>query len=450
MMNKKQRGRYLAGMAGGVALIRPMALGAIVALALSAWSPGGSAASANEPVQLQFSGYLWLEPGRGESVWKVVEDCAKEQPYVSVKQQAVPFAKYGDVILQQLAAGAGPDLMQLRINQFASAAQSGLLANLDGLVNKDAIPGLTPVNADGVVDGKRFGYIQEVTNFGLFYNVAMLKKAGIKPPTTFDEMLSAAKQLTDAGAGQYGLASRGTMAELDGWQSDLSYYVFGYGANWADTKGYPAFDTPEMHNAIEAYLKVYKSGVMPSGTDSATFRRMFATGKVAMLLQNQNVPVTIEKMNSAIKGNIKAVVSPFPSGKQPMIASLFAISNSSRQKAAAGKLLQCLLTPGNQQRLAVGYEGGAPATDVYSNPGPALQNLLASAPWLGDVEKNSAANAISVIPKGAEHLIAKYETIFFNELSRIQLGEESIADGLSRAQKLAMEVARKDKIVGKR
>src|SRR5665811_1983391 len=121
----RQRGRYLAGMAGGVALIRPMALGAIVALALSAWSPGGSAASANEPVQLQFSGYLWLEPGRGESVWKVVEDCAKEQPYVSVKQQAVPFAKYGDVILQQLAAGAGPDLMQLRINQFASAAQSG-------------------------------------------------------------------------------------------------------------------------------------------------------------------------------------------------------------------------------------------------------------------------------------------------------------------------------------
>jgi ABC-type glycerol-3-phosphate transport system substrate-binding protein len=143
-------------------------------------------------------------------------------------------------------------------------------------------------------------------------------------------------------------------------------------------------------------------------------------------------------------------VSPFPSGKQPMIASLFAISNSSRQKAAAGKLLQCLLTPESQQRLAVGYEGGAPATDVYSNPGPALQNLLASAPWLGDVEKNSAANAISVIPKGAEHLIAKYETIFFNELSRIQLGEESIADGLSRAQKLAMEVARKDKIVGKR
>ena len=449
-MNMKREGQNPVGMAATTAFLRHTALGMVLALAMSAWSTGSSGAPANEPVQLQVSGYIWLEPGRGENVWKVIENCAKEQPNLSVKQMAVPFSKYGDVILQQLAAGAGPDVMQLRINQFAAAARAGLLANLDGLVNKDAISGLTLVNESGVVDGKRYGYIQEVTNFGLFYNVSMLSKAGIKPPTTFDELLAAAKQLTNAGAGQYGLASRGTMAELDGWQSDLSYYVFGFGASWTDTKGYPSFDTPEMRNAVDAYLKVVKAGVMPSGTDSPTFRRMFAEGKVAMLLQNQNVPVTIVKMNGAMKGNIKAVVSPFPSGKQPMIESLFAISNSSRKKGAAGKLMQCLLTPDNQQRLAVAYEGGTPATDVYSRPGPALQNLLASAPWLGEVEKNSVANAIPIVPRGAEHLVAKYQTIFFNELSRIQAGEETVAEGLSRAQKLAMDVARKDAIVGKR
>ena len=446
MLKSRLEGQSAAGAAGRIASLCRKASGIALAAALGAWSLVG----ATEPVQLLFSGYIWLEPGRGENVWKIVEDCAKEQPNVSVKQVAVPFAKYGDVILQQLAAGAGPDIMQLRINQFAAAARAGLLANLDGLVNKDAISGLTPVNESGMVDGKRFGYIQEVTNFGLFYNVSMLGKAGIKPPTTFDELFAAAKQLTNTGAGQYGLAARGTMAELDGWQSDLSYYVFGYGASWTDKKGYPTFDTPEMRNAIEAYLKVFKAGVMPSGTDSATFRRMFAEGKVAMLLQNQNVPVTIIKMNGAMKGNIKAVVAPFPSGKQPMIESLFAVGNGSKQKAAAGKLMQCLLTPDNQQRLAVAYEGGTPATDVYSRPGPALQNLLSSAPWLGEVEKNSAANAIPIVPRGAEHLIAKYQTVFFNELSKIQAGEVSVADGLSQAQKAALEAARRDPVVGKR
>jgi multiple sugar transport system substrate-binding protein len=391
--------------------------------------------------ELEFSAYVWLEPGRGDGIWAVVEECAAEQDGLTVRQAAVPFAKYGDVILQQLAAGAGPDIMQLRINQFALAAQAGLLADLDGLVDETALPGLTAVNAVGVVDGVRYGYLEEVTNNGLFYNVSMFEDAGIAPPRTFEEFLDAGKKLTNPDEGQYGLSFRATMAELNGWQTDFSYFVFGYGADWVDAEGRPTFDTPEMKQAVEAYLEVYNSGIMPVGADAATFRRMFAEGKIAMLLQNQNVPITIEAMNEAMKGNIKAIVPPFPSGKQPMIAAMFSINKNSPNQEAAGKLLQCLLTPEKQQKLAVALGGGSPAVDVYAAPSPELQALLDNSPWLGEVEKNAAANSISAIPLNAQEVFAKYTEIFFEQLSRIQAGDATVDEGLAKAQELAMAVA---------
>jgi multiple sugar transport system substrate-binding protein len=196
-----------------------------------------------------------------------------------------------------------------------------------------------------------------------------------------------------------------------------------------------------MKQAVEAYLEVYNSGIMPVGADAATFRRMFAEGKIAMLLQNQNVPITIEAMNEAMKGNIKAIVPPFPSGKQPMIAAMFSINKNSPNQEAAGKLLQCLLTPEKQQKLAVALGGGSPAVDVYAAPSPELQALLDNSPWLGEVEKNAAANSISAIPLNAQEVFAKYTEIFFEQLSRIQAGDATVDEGLAKAQELAMAVA---------
>src|SRR2546429_7350331 len=59
--------------------------------------------------------------------------------------------------------------------------------------------------------GKNYGLPNNSNCLGLYYNADMLSQAGVQPPTTWDELRSAAKKLTKNGVYGFATAAAKTM-----------------------------------------------------------------------------------------------------------------------------------------------------------------------------------------------------------------------------------------------
>ena len=65
-------------------------------------------------------------------------------------------------------------------------------------------------------DGKLYGLQPGANTLAIFYNKDVLEKAGVKPPTTWDELKTTAKKLTTDK--QYGFAFNATADYEGAWQ----------------------------------------------------------------------------------------------------------------------------------------------------------------------------------------------------------------------------------------
>src|SRR5690606_2002913 len=168
--------------------------------ALTGCGDGGSGSS-EDVITLRVMDYYANEPQN--TVWqRVIEECG-EQNGVAIEREAVPGADLIPRVLQQVSSRTLPDVLMLDNPDLQQIAASGALSVVTDY-------GLSAEGyAQGVIDastyqGKLYG-LQPVTNtIALFYNKDLLSAAGVTPPTTWDELRAAARQLTSGQ--QYGIA----------------------------------------------------------------------------------------------------------------------------------------------------------------------------------------------------------------------------------------------------
>ena len=85
---------------------------------------------------------------------------------------------------------------------------------------------------------------------GLFYNKAMLKAAGLQPPTTWDELAADAKKLTKPPV--YGMAFDATADEQSTWQLEPFF--------WSNGASLTKVDTPAFQSALQLWVNMVKDG----------------------------------------------------------------------------------------------------------------------------------------------------------------------------------------------
>ncbi len=112
----------------------------------------------------------------------------------------------------------------------------------------------------------------------LYYRKDLMKKAGIKVPTTLVELEAAAKALNSADVA--GFASRGKGAAA---VTQLSSYVYNYGGLYLD-KGKAVFNSKPALDAVRYYGRIL-GNYGPQGATSMSWENimpLFQAGKVAM------------------------------------------------------------------------------------------------------------------------------------------------------------------------
>lgn len=399
---------------------RALGLSAVALSAVLTCSP----ALAQEKQVITFAAASFAEPGRGEKMRDWVAKFNKSQSKVEVQPIAIPFSSFVSTIFTQMGGGAGPDIVRFDLPEFYTAAEAKRIAPLDDAISDSAYKFLAP-DKYMKIGGKRYGVVFEVSNYQMLYNTELLKG---KAPANFDEFLAAIKAATADGT--YGYAFRATMAERGGMWYDVTNYVYGFGGRWSDDKGNPTLNSPKVIEAIKAYKKVYDAGVTPKGADASTYRRMFAEGKVASVIDNGGVAANLATAGKGLK--LAAVPSPFPTRAQGMILAPITVNANSKHKEAAAAFIKWVLTPEAQKELQQIHGASSVATAIPRTP-----EELAKWPWI-QVYDAQTEHAVPALPQGLETKSPEIQQIVIEQVIKVLQAGADPAAAMGDAQKAVL------------
>lgn len=249
-----------------------------------------SAASASAAVDLTMYYPVSVGGALTDVIDELVDEFEQEHPEITVN--AIYAGNYDDTRVRAMSAIEAGDTPQLSvmfsIDLFELIEQEAIVA-FDDLVETEEertwldsfYPGLME---NGQLDGKTYGIPFQRSTIVLFWNKDAFAAAGLDPdtpPENWDEMAEMAATLREASGDQWGVMVPSTGYPY--WM--LQAFAFQNGQrlmNEAGTEVY--FDAPATIEALEYWVSLTQSGVMPEGTiEWGTLRQNFLEQSTAMM-----------------------------------------------------------------------------------------------------------------------------------------------------------------------
>ncbi|KRA25213.1 ABC transporter substrate-binding protein [Microbacterium sp. Root61] len=264
-------------------------LGVAAAVALVATGCSSSAAPEDGSQEITF-----LTHWGPEQVTMLEEAAAaftEENPDITVKVQAVPFANLLSTLRTQGASPDGPTIAGVYDAWLPELARDGLAAEAPADVAADVEANWPAgvVNA-ATQEGAIRGIPNEVDLYQLNYNTALFEEAGItEPPATWDELVTAAKAITGTGEGRQGIGF------ITSWNSGAVHpflsLLASNGGTFLNAAGDAAdLESPQALETAELYQQLVDEGLTDpsmSGANANTtgpYLDNFVNGKTGMII----------------------------------------------------------------------------------------------------------------------------------------------------------------------
>ena len=216
------------------------------------------------------------------------------------------------VVNTRIANNNAPDL--LNIDGFADYQAEGLLLPASEWVSEETYAKFyDSFLAESVVDGTVWAVPDLASARAMYYNVDILKAAGVEVPTTWAELKDACAKIKAYDSSIY---PWGVDMTTDEGQAAFAYYTWNNGGGFVDKDGNWALNSDENVEAIEFIIDMINSGYTnsdPANETRYTLQDLFAAGKVAMMI----APTQIESIVAEAGGNVNyaATLIPCNAGK---------------------------------------------------------------------------------------------------------------------------------------
>lgn len=171
------------------------------------------AAAANKITLNQWY-HQYGEKGTQQAVTRYAQEYTKANPDVQVKVNWV-VGDYTTLLNTALVGGNPPDVFEYGTAPNLQMVKAGQIVPTDDFYPPDIKKDYSPTDLQSLtIDGHIYG-VKIVDDTGvLYYRKSMLDKAGVKPPTNMDEVVSAAKTLTKGGVKGIFLGNDGGISSM--------------------------------------------------------------------------------------------------------------------------------------------------------------------------------------------------------------------------------------------
>lgn len=275
------------------------------------------------------------------------------------------------------------DLMTVDIVWSGEYAKNKYTLPLDDFMERDkdqlALDDILPVSWSlGEWEGKHWAYPMAGYANVLNYRKDILEAKGINPPQTQEELLEAAKKLTEGE--MYGIALLG--AKGSAVAQDYMAFVQQHGGSILDESGKVAVNTPENVEVLEFFGELFKYAP-PGSTDYWWDQRetAFRNGNVAMMEGWSIARAGYENPEiSKIVGKVDITKAPVKAGMEPKYGfggwgiGINAASDPQKQEAA-WEFIKWLASE-EVQKEWVRHDGAPIRRSTLSDP-----ELVQEFPW---------------------------------------------------------------------
>lgn len=400
-------------------IIAAVAGAAAVSLTLAACS-SGSTGSGSKPT-LTVEDYYSANPSMSgyNSIYK---ECGAEVG-AKINPVHVAGASLIQKVLQQASSKTLPDVLMLDNPDVQQIAATGALAPLKSLgvtAPKGDVPAVVKA---GTYKGQLYGIAPVINSIALYYNVDMLKAAGVEPPKTWDELKAAASKLTDSSKGVYGFA----MSNINTYEGTWQFLPF----FWTNGGNEKDINTPEAAQAVQFDVDLQNDGSMSKSSvnwSQQDVNNQFVAGKAAMMI---NGPWQLPVLNATKGLNFASVPIPTRTSSQKVVSPLggetYNVTNTGdkTKMGVAAKFVECLTKPATQLKIAK-VSGNVPADEAsaatWAKSHPQVESFV-------ETVKTARARTAEL---GADW--PKAATAIYTAVQLALTGKASPADALAQAQ----------------
>jgi len=392
-----------------------------------------SSISANA-VEIEYWQYEY--GARVEAIDKLIANFQSANPDITIKHTYFPYADYRKKVAIAVAAGDGPDLVQLYYGWLNDYRDTGLIQPLpkDVFSHDDIESNFFKMVSAMKVDGDYWGLPTAVRSLALFYNNDLLKEAGLSgPPETLDDMVNYAKKLTKRdGSGnliQEGMAFDGGIGQTHHFFREVLVRHFG-GKPFSDDGQKVTYNDAAGAKALK-YLtdfekthKTTQNGFMNRGQDA------FAAGKVGLYIDGS---FRISKFKKAEGLNFSISELPGHNGTRYNFSSFWANALSSKaegaKKDAAAKFLK-YLTSDEAMQIWLDTVGELPAKPSVALVDENKQHPLYG-PFIRGLDYATATTFVSEKPQ-RQSIVDAYDMVVLQDVSP----EDALAKVVKKEQEL--------------
>lgn len=250
-------------------------------------------------------------------------------------------ASRGTRLLTSLASGADLGIFEIEPALMSQWADAGYLLPLDDMV--------TNIGVDDFVEGSLFRQNETtyavpyaVSVYGLWVRKDLLEQAGLPLPTTYEEVLRAAKTLTNNQTYGIALPAGQNIATVN----YFSTFLWQNGGDYFTCDGRVAFGERQAYEAVRRWQALTQYA--PPGFTIWGFPEQidaFVNGRVAMAMYAGRLGVQLEESHPQLADKVTVIFPPWGEQKVTLgVWSRFAIASGTKNQAEAKAFLQWLVS----------------------------------------------------------------------------------------------------------
>lgn len=319
----------------------------ITVFAAVMFSCGKSSSGKNVITFWQF----WTNPEVKPTIQQMIAEFEKTHPQIKTQLGDLTWADGHEKIAIALAAGGGPDVIELGSDWIAEFAASGKLSDLtvatEGL--KDSLFMWDPA----YYQSKRFAVPWMLGTRVLFCNRTLLREAGYDEsfvPKTWIELAEAAAKISRLGDNRFGFGSNSAERHRL-YKKYLPFFWSAGGEVFSKDLTATQFNSDVGRKSLEYYLRLSANGLVET---QARIEDYFAAGKIGFVISGEWLVKKLNRLERSFDYFVTTM--PSPGGKKSGVSfaggEYLVVNSASKNPEMAMELIRFLVQPQNDMMFA--------------------------------------------------------------------------------------------------